>query len=79
MYRALDSFDSPEAAQTHYDLGCAYAEMGLAVDAIRELAVALRPAAPSAIASAAFTRIFLSKDARPEALGDMILAFLTTK
>jgi hypothetical protein len=63
-------------AEAHYRLGCAYADAGMSVDAIRELAIALRPAAPNATASAAFARIFLSQDARPEALGDIILAFM---
>jgi len=66
---------APEAARAHYDLGCGYIEQGLDVDAIRELAAVLSPIAPSSMAAAAFSRIFLSPEARPEALSDLILAF----
>jgi hypothetical protein len=62
-------------AQGHSDLGWAYAEMGLGVEAIREFAVVLRPDVPKPLAAEAFFRIFLTRDARPEALSDLILAF----
>jgi hypothetical protein len=66
---------TPESAETHYYLGCEYAEMGMGVEAIRELAVVLDPVAPMEMAAAAFFRIFLSPEARPEALYDVITAF----
>ncbi len=37
-----ESVPSPEDAQTHYDLGIAYKEMGLLDDAIREMKIAAR-------------------------------------
>jgi tetratricopeptide (TPR) repeat protein len=37
-----ESLPSPDDAQTHYDLGIAYKEMGLLDDAIRELKMAAR-------------------------------------
>jgi len=37
---------SPEDVQTHFDLGVAYAEMGLHADAISEFEIVTRVAAP---------------------------------
>ena len=65
-------------ASTHLDLGYAYADMGLASDAIRELAAALGPASPSAVAGSAFIALFAQPFvgwARPEALSEAIAAF----
>jgi hypothetical protein len=62
-----------ENFQAHLDLGVAYREMGMAVDAILELAVALDASAPEETTDAAFYLIFRSPLASQEAL-DLVVA-----
>ncbi len=62
-------------AAAHYDLAQAYAEMGLASDAIQTFAIPLHIDSPHDIAQPAFEKIFASEHARPDALSLTISAY----
>ncbi len=51
--KGLEQVLTVEDAGAHLDLGCAYGEMGLMADAAREVAIALGPRAPTAVAARA--------------------------
>jgi hypothetical protein len=65
----------PEDFQAHWDLGVAYAEMGLHADAIREVATSLDERASQQMAQAAFALIFTPPRAVQGAL-DVVVAAL---